>query len=136
MEYDIPSFGEAYLFNSTTQDLERAITGDSVYVTRYRTLDGPAQTEFNANGLVVSEGGLVLLQLDNSRLGTGVAADFTVPAGSDVKFVSSPNNLYHNDYRNGVFYLDSADANVETTIELYHTYIYLTTNTVVGKFTP
>ena len=69
VEYDIPSFGEAYLFNSTTQDLERAITGDSVYVTRYRTLEGPAQTEFNANGLVVSEGGLVLLQLDNSRLG-------------------------------------------------------------------
>ena len=121
VEYDIPSFGDAYLFDSETQDLERVITGDSVYVTRYRTLSGPAQTTFDADGLVVSEGGLVLLELDNGRLGAGVTVDAVVPAGSGIKHVSSPNSLYHAGYGNGLFYVGSAHAAATRTIELYAT---------------
>ena len=128
VEYDISSFGEAYLFNSTAQDLERVITGDGVYVTRYRTLDGPAQTTFDADGMVVSEGGFVLLEIDNDRLGTGVTVDATVPAGSYVKFVSSPNDLYNSRYSGGLFYVDSASALATTTKEHSATYHWTSVN--------
>lgn len=125
VEYDIPSFGEAYLFDSVTQDLKSVIAGDKVYVTRYKTLDGPAQIAFDAEGLVVSEGGLVLLQIDNDGLGAGVAVDFTVPVGSDVKFVSSPNNLYNSRYSSSYgFVVDAAGITSTVTKEHYNTQSY------------
>ena len=126
VEYDIPSFGDAYLFDSETQTLERVIAGDSVYVTRYRTLSGPAQTTFDADGLVVSEGGLVLLELDNGRLGTGITVDTVVPTGSEIKFVSSPNDLYNAGYRSqaGLFYVEHDSARYSVTLDKYKTYYY------------
>ena len=107
VEYDIPNFGEAFTFDSTTQTLGRVVAGDKVYVTGFRTLDGAAQPAFNANGVVVSGNGLILLELDNERLGSGETIDVTVPSGSEVKVVSSPNDLYNTRYQGGEFVLVS-----------------------------